>query len=100
LQRLYTFAYVYVMAATEVLTLRLDSRVSRRLDKLSKATDRTKSRLAADAIEKYVEDQSWQIEAIHAGLRQAEAGELIPHEEVVAWARGLSKPTPRSRRRK
>ncbi len=70
------------MADTEILTLRLDANASRRLAKLSKATDRTRSRLAAEAITRYIDDNLWQIEAIEEGVRAADAGDVVPHEDV------------------
>ena len=85
------------MASSEILTLRLSPAVSRRLGKLSKATERTRSRLAAEAIERYLDDQAWQVEAIEEGVRSAEAGELRNHSEVKAWVEGWGKAKGRRR---
>jgi predicted transcriptional regulator len=46
------------MAASEILTLRLDAATSQKLRRLSKVTDRTRSRLAAEAIARYLEDNA------------------------------------------
>lgn len=80
------------MASSEVLTLRLNAATSRRLGKLSKATDRTRSKLAAEAIEKYLEDQAWQVEAIEEGVRAADAGEVVSQERVERWVKSWGKP--------
>jgi len=62
-----------------------------KLDKLAAATRRSRSFLAAEAIQEYVALNSWQIEEIHKGLAEAERGEFASESEVkrVAkkWAR-------------
>ncbi|MGV8125442.1 MAG: CopG family ribbon-helix-helix protein [Candidatus Xenobiia bacterium LiM19] len=65
-----------------VMTVRVDAEVIKRLEKMARATARTKSFLVADAIEEYLSINEWQIEAIEKGILQAEKGALIPHEEV------------------
>jgi predicted transcriptional regulator len=80
------------MASSEVLTLRLTAATSRRLGKLSKATARTRSKLAAEAIEKYLEDQAWQVDAIEEGVKAADAGEVVTQERVERWVRSWGKP--------
>ncbi|MGH7948515.1 MAG: CopG family ribbon-helix-helix protein [Candidatus Binataceae bacterium] len=59
---------------TDTLTIRLDSRSKRKLEKLASTTARTKSFLAAEAIRAYVELNEWQIGAIHTALKQADRG--------------------------
>lgn len=80
------------MAATDVLTLRLDPATSRRLARLSKATDRTKSRLAAEAISRYLDENAWQVGAIEAGVRAADDGELAGQHDVERWVKSWGKP--------
>ncbi len=79
------------MASGKILTLRLDGGLTGKLDKLAKATRRSRSFLAAEAIRDYVALNSWQIEEIHKGLAEAERGEFASENEVkrVAkkWAR-------------
>ena len=50
------------MAGSSVLTLRLDSKLKNQLDRLSKATSRSRSFVAAEAIRDYVALNNWQIE--------------------------------------
>jgi RHH-type transcriptional regulator, rel operon repressor / antitoxin RelB len=47
------------MAESAVLTLRLDARLKTRLDRLSKATQRSRSFVAAEAIREYVTLNEW-----------------------------------------
>lgn len=75
----------------DVMTVRVEPEVKTKLDKLAKATARTKSFLIADAIREYVELNEWQIEAIQEGIRQADAGKLITHDKLKKkWERKLA----------
>lgn len=79
------------MAGSSVLTLRLDSKLKKQLDRLSKTTNRTRSFLAAEAIREYVSVNEWQIAQIKKGIEQADRGEFATEEEVQRvrnkWAR-------------
>ncbi len=68
----------------EVMTIRVDRKTKQRLEKLADATDRTKSFLAAEAIRSYLDLNEWQIQEIHAGLREADAGDFASDAEVEA----------------
>jgi RHH-type rel operon transcriptional repressor/antitoxin RelB len=76
---------------TEPVTLRLDAATRKRLDKLAKATERSRAALAAEAVRQYVELNEWQIAAIQEGLREAEAGQFIDHARLKAkWEKKLA----------
>ena len=66
----------------ESLTVRLDAKSKRRLEKLATATARSKSVLAADAIRAYLDLYEWQVNEIKAGLREADAGDFASDAEV------------------
>ncbi len=70
------------MAESEVLTLRLDSKLKTRLDRLSKATQRSRSFVAAEAIRDYVTLNEWQIGEIKKALVEADRGEFAAPQEV------------------
>ena len=70
------------MAESEVLTLRLDSKLKTRLDRLSKATQRSRSFVAAEAIRDYVTLNEWQIGEIKKALGEADRGEFAAPQEV------------------
>jgi RHH-type transcriptional regulator, rel operon repressor / antitoxin RelB len=72
----------YLMS--DVMTIRVDGEIKQRLEKLSKATSRTKSFLAAEAIRLYLDVNEWQINEIEAGLREADAGDFASEAEVEA----------------
>lgn len=69
---------------SEVMTVRVELEVRQRLEKLAKATARTKSFLAAEAIRLYLDINEWQIGEIENGLREADAGMFASDEEVSA----------------
>ena len=66
------------------VTARIDEATHSSLERLAKATDRSRSWLVADAIRRYVEEESWQIAAIEEGVRQADAGNFATEGEVKA----------------
>jgi len=68
------------------VTFPLDSDKVAALDTLAEALDRDRDSLLSEAVTAYLDVQQWQVEQIRAGLRQAEAGELIDHDEVREMA--------------
>jgi RHH-type rel operon transcriptional repressor/antitoxin RelB len=69
---------------SDVMTIRVDGETRERLEKLSRATARTKSFLAAEAIRAYLDVNEWQIHEIEDGLREADAGDFASETEVQA----------------
>jgi RHH-type transcriptional regulator, rel operon repressor / antitoxin RelB len=76
------------------LSLRLDPKLKKQLDRLSKATNRSRSFLAAEAIREYVELNEWQIAEIRKGLEEADRGQFADEKQV---ARTVGKWTSRAR---
>lgn len=68
----------------EIVSVRLKNGVSKRLEALAEATERSRSFLAAEAIEQYIELQEWQVDAIKTGLAQAKAGQFASPEAIRA----------------
>ena len=68
--------------SSQVLSIRLDTNNSKRLDKLAKATQRTKSFLAAEAVRSYLDLNEWQVDEIRAGVIEAERGQFAKDAEV------------------
>jgi predicted transcriptional regulator len=73
------------MAETATLTLRLPTEIGARLERLAKTTSLSKSKLAAEAIVAYLDEQEHQLQKIREGLADAEAGRIVSHEEVARW---------------
>ena len=70
--------------AARTINVRLPEALYDQIEALAKATARTKSFLAIDALTHYVESESWQIHDIHEGIKEADAGEFACDEQVKA----------------
>lgn len=68
--------------ASEQLSLRISSETKKRLEELAEVTGRNKTYLAIDAIEKYLDIESWQISAIKQGIKDIDNGEFISIENI------------------
>ena len=74
------------MRLNQLLSVRVSEKVVERLEKLSKAMDRSRSYIAVEAIEEYLDLHEWQIKGIQAGLRDIENGKVIDFEKIkVRW---------------
>lgn len=82
---------VYIMPESAVLTLRLDAKLKKQLDRLSKSMSRSRSFVAAQAIEEYVSVNEWQIAEIKKGLAEADAGDFATAEEMQQTIRRLTR---------
>jgi predicted transcriptional regulator len=71
-------------AMTAAFTIRLDDDKLAKLDALAADMDRSRSWIAAKAIENYVELNAWQIAQIKAGIAEADRGEFATEEELDA----------------
>lgn len=70
--------------AARTINVRLPEALYDQIEALAKATARTKSFLAIDALTHYVESESSQIHDIHEGIKEADAGEFASDEQVKA----------------
>ena len=70
------------MAESAVLTLRLDPKLKRRLDRLSRAMSRSRSFVAAEAIREYVALNDWQIEETKKAVAEADRGDFASDKDV------------------
>jgi RHH-type rel operon transcriptional repressor/antitoxin RelB len=81
------------------LTLRIDAAAKGRLEKLAETTGRSRSFLAADAINQYLEVNEWQVAGIKQAIASLDRGEAIAHEQVkdwvASWGSGSERPIPR-----
>jgi RHH-type rel operon transcriptional repressor/antitoxin RelB len=79
---------------TSTLTVRVASEIEKRLAKLASATARSKSFLAAEAIEEYLAVQEWQVQAILEGKKAAARGEGRDLAQVrKAWEKRREDPS-------
>ena len=66
------------------MTIRLEPELKSRLDKLSAATHRSKSFLAAEAVREFIELNEWQIDEIKAAVKEADTGDFASEQEIRA----------------
>jgi predicted transcriptional regulator len=78
--------------ASATFTVRVDASVKKRLEKLAKSTARSRSYLAAEAIEEYLEANEWQIAGIKQAIASVEQGRGVPHDDVERWIESWGTP--------
>ena len=71
------------MADPKTITFRMDARKVKQLDAYAQQDDRDRSYLLNEAVDRYLEVRQLQVARIEEGLRQAAAGKLIEHSEVM-----------------
>ncbi len=76
---------------TQAISFRIRSEKVDELERLAKATDRPRSWHIEQALDSYLDDQSWQIAQIEKSVAEMDAGEGIPHEEIKKELRNWGK---------
>lgn len=66
------------------MTIRLESDLKQRLEALAEATHRSKSFLANEALNDFLEHNEWQIEQLKEAVEAADRGEFASDEEVAS----------------
>jgi predicted transcriptional regulator len=75
------------MTTSTTMTIRIDPQLKAKLGKLADGTRRSRSFLAAEAVETYVDRELAIIEGIERGLADVEAGRMVSHEDAMASLR-------------
>lgn len=70
------------MSNRAVISVHTKPEVSQRLDELAALTRRSKSYLANEAIERYLQDEEEFVASVRRGVADAEAGRLFTTDEV------------------
>ncbi len=93
------------MAKDVTLSLRVDSKLSSKLEKEAKRSGRSKSSLAVWAIEQFLLTEEQEEALTRKALAESEAGgPSVSHDDMVAWLRSwgtdneLPPPTPKLKR--
>ncbi len=73
------------MAASTTLTIRVEQEVKDRLDDQAKKQRRSKSFIAAEAINGYLKVREWQEKRIVEALAAADGGQGATHQSVLDW---------------
>jgi len=64
-------------------TVRLPDEVADKLDQLAEKLDRSRSYMAARAIEDFIAREEWQLAEIEAGVAEADRGEFGTAEDLA-----------------
>lgn len=86
---MYTYKHRAFHMTTTTMTIRVDTDIRKKLDRIAMGTKRSRSFLAAEAIAAYVEHELAVIDGIIGGLDDMRDGRLVPHEDVSAEARAI-----------
>jgi RHH-type transcriptional regulator, rel operon repressor / antitoxin RelB len=71
--------------ASTTFSVRVDQKVKKRLEKLAESTGRSRSYLAAEAINEYLDVNEWQVAGIKRAIASLDRGEGIAHQHVKDW---------------
>jgi RHH-type rel operon transcriptional repressor/antitoxin RelB len=66
-------------------TVRVEAEVKKRLEKLAKSTGRSRSFLAAEALNEYLDGIEWQVAGVKRAMASLDRGDGVPHQEVKDW---------------
>jgi RHH-type rel operon transcriptional repressor/antitoxin RelB len=85
--------------SSSTFTVRVDAAAKKRLERLAKSTGRSRSFLAAEAINQYLEVNEWQVAGIKQAIASLDRGEGVAHEQVkdwvTSWGSSGERPIPR-----
>lgn len=88
------------MAETTTITIRIPVHLKEKLDRLAGLTERSRTYLAAQALEQYVGYELEIVESMRRGIEDYEAGRYFTNEEVFAGAREIIAKAKRRAKRK
>jgi RHH-type transcriptional regulator, rel operon repressor / antitoxin RelB len=77
-------------------TVRVQREVNKRLEKLAKSTGRTRSFLAAEALNEYLDVNEWQVAGVKRAIASLDRGEGVSHQEVKNWGNSWGSKRERS----
>lgn len=79
------------------LSVRVPRQTRDLLESLAKATGRTKSFLTAEALQRFLEMEAWQVKAIREAVEAADRGTArwASHDEVKRWLESWGGPEER-----
>jgi RHH-type transcriptional regulator, rel operon repressor / antitoxin RelB len=80
-------------------TVRVEPAVKKRLEKLARSTGRSRSFLAAEALNGYLDLNEWQVAGVKRAVASLDRGEGVSHQEVKnwvnSWGRKRERPAPK-----
>jgi predicted transcriptional regulator len=80
------------MRKTMPVSVRLQAELNAQVTAIAASLDRPKSWVIEQAIKDFVVVQAWQMAAIDEGIRAADAGRIVAHDDVAAWVGSWGQP--------
>ena len=71
--------------SSTTFTVRVETDVKKRLEKLAKSTGRSRSFLAAEALSEYLDANEWQVAGVRKAVASLDRGKGVSQEQVKAW---------------
>ena len=66
-------------------TVRVEPKVKKRREKLARSTGRTRSFLAAEALNEYLDLNEWRVAGVKLAIASLDRSEGVSHKEVKDW---------------
>ena len=79
------------MSKNRPMSVRLSPDLDKQVADIARALDRPASWVIEQAIKDFVAVQARHLAAIDEGLRDADAGRVVGHDDVAAWVRSWGK---------
>ena len=80
------------MSKNRPMSVRLSPDLDKQVADIARALDRPASWVIEQAIKDFVAVQARHLAAIDEGLRDADAGRVVAHDDEAAWVRSCGKP--------
>jgi predicted transcriptional regulator len=74
------------------VSVRLQPELNEQVSAIAQALHRPKSWVIEQALKEFVAVQTWQLAVIDEGIRAADAGRVVEHDEVAKWVSSWDKP--------
>ena len=72
-------------SSSTTFTIRMDPTAKERLEQLAKDTGRSRSYLAAEAINDYLDINAWQVAGVKQAIASLDDGEALSQDSVRDW---------------
>jgi len=69
------------------ISLRMSEEKIKQVDQMAKALGRSRAWVINQATDGYLAYETWFVEQVKQGLKEAEQGETLPHDQVMAGLR-------------
>ena len=79
---------------TRVMTAEVSAELADRVDAFAEQMHLTSDSIVEQALAAWIRREDWKHQATLEGLADADAGRVIDHEAMLAWAESLATDTP------